>query len=616
MDYTIDLGRFTFGPPAPRPDPDAPLYAAADGRVASLANGECLFQGREGALHVMTMQVLQAMDQCREFRPLEDHVSRVVSVLPGLAGQSDGVRHVLRSLVDRQLLVSDGDFLAALGTSSGSIPSAAPMRGIFVRACDRPAQLSRLLDSLVEHSRRFDSRLPVWVIDDSRLPASAQENDRLIRQAESNGLKVSGIGSAHRERIVARLAKAHPESSSQLRTLCLPGTESGFGGGRGYNLALLLSAGARLAMLDEDYLFPLRLAAGGEAGLEPDATTPFRVRFHADNEQALQGGDEIAMDALQAQIDLVGRNLAQALAIDPTMRLDRQRLRGQSLARLTHLRGDSRVLATYTGSRGASFTSDTAWLFDIDPTSREAFWRERSGYLRNLDADAIEHAPERTLVRPFGLFTPMVLDNAQLLPCTATMGRGEDGLFGVTANYLYPDSVTLHLPLTVGHRQEGVRKRLERARRPYTPGVNRFLHEWIRNQGLPSRSASADDRLLFLATQFDDLSRATDKVLADTLVEYLRYVRADLIDRLQQQLEAMPDAPVYWSADARQIVDVNARALMAGDPPRLDDWPSDIDTAGCVLRLRTVLSGMAAGYRAWPALWRGAAALGEQLLAP
>ena len=46
-------------PPAPRVDPNAPIYASEDGVVASLSNSECIFQvRRSGEAHVMTFQVL------------------------------------------------------------------------------------------------------------------------------------------------------------------------------------------------------------------------------------------------------------------------------------------------------------------------------------------------------------------------------------------------------------------------------------------------------------------------------------------------------------------------------------------------------------------------------
>ena len=69
------------------------------------------------------------------------------------AGQRDNVRRVLENLGARGLLVSDGDFLQRIATSTAQAP--APARAVFIRACDRPAQLERLLKSLADYERRF-----------------------------------------------------------------------------------------------------------------------------------------------------------------------------------------------------------------------------------------------------------------------------------------------------------------------------------------------------------------------------------------------------------------------------------------------------------------------------
>jgi hypothetical protein len=613
VDYDIDFGSIAIGPGAPRSDPSAPMFAAVEGRVASLSNNECVFQPRNGGeLHVMTHQVLQALDQCREFRSLDEHIARVVGVVPGLAGQGEAVRRVLTGLAERGLLRTDADFLAELARPSASAP--APLRAIVVRACDRPAQAQALLASLAEHGQRFDRRDPLLLVDDSRSAESVRAHQALVEAHARAGGRARYIGRDQVADLGERLAKARPDARPTIASLLGTRADAGFGGGRGYNLALLLTAGARLALLDDDYLLPFHRASGATGGLEPNPWVPFPVRFHADDGQAQAAGRPLETDGLALQQDLVGHTLGEILASHGEMALSRELLRGQSLGRLAHLRSDARILATYTGSRGASFTSDSGWLYDIDPASRAAFWLDRASYLRNVHADAIEYAPERTVPRPFGMFTPFLLDNARLLPCTAPTGRGEDGLFGVVGSYLYPDSLALHLPITIGHRQESQRPRFQRARQPLTPGINRFLREWVRNQAQPAQSADPGERLALLAAQLEDIAGSPAGNRIGLLEEYVRYVRADLVERLQQQLLAAPDAPVYWAADVREVVETNARALLASDPPRLDEWPAGIDAAGCAERLRASCLELAAGYRHWPGLWQTAAELGEKLL--
>lgn len=603
-------------PPA-APVPNGPLLAAVDGRAASLSNSECIFQARDGGeLHVMTHQVLQALDQCREFRTLDEHVARVTSVLPGLGGQADAVRHVLAGLAERGVLRTDGQFLAALAQAGEETPAA--LAGLAIRACDRPAQLARLLASLAEHGRRHGRRDAVWIIDDSRDPAARDQHHALAGEhARAAGVAVRHVGPAQAAAVAGRLARELPQAREVLNALLLRGDGvAGFGGGRGYNLALLLSAGSRLAMLDDDYLLPFHQASVARPGLEPAPATSFEARFQDGLEASLATGPALVEDGLALQQDLVGSTLGSAIARHPALLgLEGQRLRGQTLARLAHLNGKARVLATFTGTRGASFTGDSLWLYRLAGPSREAFWASREGYLANVHAEALEFAPARAIARPHGLFTPFMLDNSALLPCTSVLGRGEDGLFGVAASYLYPDALTLHLPITIGHVQEGRRDRHARAMAPLTPGINRFLREWIVNQAQPARSADPGERLALLAAQLEDLAGAPQAVRVEMLEEYLRYVRADLIEHLQQQILDNPRAPVYWLADVRQIVETNGRALLAGEPPRLDEWPAGLSAAEYGDRLAAACRDLAASWRHWPALWRRAADLGDRLLA-
>ena len=67
-------------------------------------------------------------------------------------------------------------------------------------------------------------------------------------------------------------------------------------------------------------------------------------------------------------------------------------------------------------------------------------------------------------------------------------------------------------------------------------------------------------------------------------------------------------------ADLEPIIEANGRALTVKAPPRLGDWPADLDEAGCAALLREETARLAAGYEAWPALWAYAREQGERLL--
>src|SRR6476661_2064751 len=105
LNYQINYRTMNVSPTPARTDASAPLFASEDGVVASLSNNECIFQmRRNGDTHVMTYQVLQALDQCREFRPSDGHIARIRTTISGLQPRRENVQRGLRSLDDRGLL--------------------------------------------------------------------------------------------------------------------------------------------------------------------------------------------------------------------------------------------------------------------------------------------------------------------------------------------------------------------------------------------------------------------------------------------------------------------------------------------------------------------------------
>jgi hypothetical protein len=618
MEPTLNY-QFNYGPtPASglptRVDPNAPMLASEDGLVASLSSQECIFQiKRSGEPHVMTFQVLQALDQCREFRTLEEQVSRVTSTIAGLADKRDEVRRVLESLIQRKLLISDDAFIKRLTHVTRRTP--APFRAVFIRACDRPAQLAQLLISLTDYERRHRAGRHYVVLDDSVLPAHVNEQRDLLREfARTTGCKASYIGSAERKKIIDRFAKAVPQAKSILPSLLVREGHSQaqrFGGGRGWNLALLLSAGGRLAMLDDDLRLSFKRLDSARPGLDPNPKAQAYAHFYANMEEALTSGTEITRDPFELDLAVCGQSLGAATDYP----LDRAALRGLNLSRLELLNGDSRIVATHHGAYGSSRTETGLWLYQLDPASSKEFWAERASYVRNTDAQFVWHGVDQARVLEVAGFTPFTMDNAQMLPCTNPVGRGEDGFASALMRYCSPDSLILEMPEAVGHVQETARKRADKTLAAHTPRVNHFLRDYVQRQFGLFKAADPGQRLHFMADVLRDLAGASPSDRVAHLREYLSYVRADIVDRLQHQFEAYADAPVYWQADARAVVEANAKALLAHSaPPRLGDWPEDIDTTGCANALASELTGMADAFEQWPALWQHAAEQGEKLL--
>jgi hypothetical protein len=206
------------------------------------------------------------------------------------------------------------------------------------------------------------------------------------------------------------------------------------------------------------------------------------------------------------------------------------------------------------------------------------------------------------------------MDASRLLPCTNPVGRGEDSLASALTRYVHPEAIAFELPEAIGHAQETARKRSDKTLTAYLPRVNHFLRDYVQRQFGLFKAADTSQRLGLLASVLRDLAGASNDDRVSHLREYLSYVRANTIDRLQHQLEAATTAPVYWQADVRAIVQANAKALLSKAPPRLGDWAEDLDEAGCASALATELNDMADALEHWPGLWQHAAEQGDRLL--
>jgi hypothetical protein len=624
MNGTSMENRFNFridyaSPPEtamPRLEPK-PMYASEDGRVASLSSEECIFVvKRSGAPHVMTMQVLQALDLCREFRTLDDHAVRIEAAVAGLAGKRNDVVRVLEGLVQRQLLLEDAAFIARL---QNAVPRAAPpMRAVFIRACDRPDRLAHLLASLTAYERRHRANRRYVLIDDSSLIAHIDEQRDLLREfARTTGCKVSYIGRSESAKIVEALAKANPQARDAVRTMLLRDAHpqaQRFGGGRSRNLALILSAGARLILLDDDLRLPLRRPDFAGSGLDPNPDASAHARFYTNMEQALGSGSDIDEDPFELHLEACGQPLGAC--INGRYDLRRDALRGLNLGRLDLLEPDARVVTTHHGSYGSSRSESTLWLYHaIDAAGREEFWRDRASYNRNIEAHFVLFGANKARVLEVPGFTPFALDNSTMLPCTNPVGRAEDSLGSALTRYCLPDSVALELPVAIGHVQESLRKRHANTHVASQPRVNDFLREFTIRQFDLFKAESPGQRLSLLTHVMRDLARASVKQRVDNLTEYRSFVHAGIIDRLQRQLEATVAAPLYWRADVRAIVQATSRELLAtAAAPRLAEWPQDIDAAGCARALSAELDTMADACEHWPAIWQYAAERGDKLL--
>ncbi len=599
MEFEIDFGT-TFSEPA---KPVArPLYASIDGMVAPLSAEEVAFQIRGSeAVHVMTLDVLKAMEVMQPFAPLEAHYAAIQKVLPGLAEKREALERVVGFMIDRGLVVEATSLLDASDATKREEEALAPL--LMIRTCDRPEALEALLASLPA-SADF-----VLVIDDSRSAENVGKNRAIVEASTRGSIRI--VDRTWRERLVARLVEEHPEAAPEaIRELLLPADPNTFTGGAAMNAGLLVAAGRRIVMLDDDMRLPLRLPDGASfdsIGLDPSGERP--LSFLTGDGTALPAADE---DWLQRALDACGGSLAdvsEALGSP----VDFQTLAGQSYRDSARLLDGAHVRTMQFGYFGDSCMETRLWLYLAPPASVRNWWQDRSTYFEQLQEPTIRHAYATPRVGEVASFTPAIVDATALVPPAAPSQRGEDMVFTSFLRHVDPQGLNLDLPLLLRHERPGARA----PENPdaYAPWSSRFFAEFALAYSGECEAADPVVRMAHLAQRFEDLAAATPAHRLARLREFLGFMRARIIHGLQTTLVQSSDAPDYFTEDVRRWVEANGQALTEARPPRLRGWDDSLDAAGCADQLAEEASAYAVWLRLWPTLWTACRGRTDELLA-
>jgi hypothetical protein len=614
MDFKIDFGNAL----PPTPPADAPLYASVAGVALALGPDECVFRpSGSDERHVMTLDVLATLDATRRFRTLDEHARDVSLRIPTVSGREDAARAMLEQLIRRGLVVSADDWIAGLARAPIGAGAPAPFRGVAIRTCDRPDRLARLLDTLADNEARHAPGHRYLVIDDSRDAAAVDCNAALARDlAARAGVEVRHVRPSDWSRALVAWRRARPDAIAAIGALLdrEPGAGTAFGGGRALNLALLLAAGARVALLDDDFLLPVHGAGDADGRIRLDPERGPVTRFHAGVEAALADGAPWPGEPFAAHLDWCGRTLGEILAGDGARRPNRGDLRGLELPMLGELAAGTPIIATVLGHRGHSGSGGRDWLFLLGADERAELVRDRDRYLATLARPCVVHADREFALARRSHFTPFLVDAAGLVAPTLATGRNEDYLLGGLNAALRPEARVLRAPATIGHEQPTSGPPRPPRAVAERPGLAEFIADWLARDANEIRAADPARRLVAIADRLSDLAESAAATREVLLGEYLDARRADLVRQLQDAFAAAPDAPVYWQADVRERIEANGRALVAGEPPRLAGWPETLDAIGCADRLSSELGRFADALRGWPALFAHAAERGERVL--
>lgn len=590
------------------------LYAADDGLVAPLSNQECMVQNpRTQERHVMTFEVFQALDQCKTFGTMDEHLQSVLQALPELRGQEEAARRVLGGFVDRGLLQSAEQVLGGFENAPGR--RQATLGPVFVLAEDRPEGLARVLDSLIKNGDAVLDRLPIVVLDGSRSQSSREANRRVIDERRRDaGLRY--LGNAERAAFVARLQGQLKAHAAVLPWLL--GEDEAPTRAQLYNWMLLLASGRRPLVFDDRQFLPQREMPGARGGVDLLHAQQREAWFYTPD-QPVPAKEVDFEDGLLGTLahKYVGESLARCVSQAGRLHLAAQALKGASLPSIRAFEPNGRVAALIQGTVGSIESPHNIWLYQLDKASRDRLWSSREFYLRVHEGDHTCHGLSRARVSLASIYQPTAIDLSVLSGFALPHAGPRVGpSFGVLTRFFDPESVVLHETTAVGNQWQPPQKRSEAARKAFTPNSASFFTDHLQARAGECRASAAADRAQYLAALMEDFAASSSDALQGELSTYLSYKRAELVADLQRRLEAAgKQAPIYWEADLREVIQATGKELTRVGVPRLAEWPETLDAAGAAERLRTEARQLAAAVRAWPAAFELAPRFADALLA-
>lgn len=555
LTFSFSLAQSTqAAPPLPTRYIARPFEAHLIGQEALL-----LAAGDDSA-HRVPLFYPQALGRCDQFRTLEEHTTILTQDFGIPPSEQPAVRQGLEGLVERDLLRSENRVFEQLGgaaVDSGSDP----VQTLCIRTCNRPDDLLSLLKSLSRHAA--DAGLTtILILDDGPdRTASAASAAAIAAAPEISGVRIEHIDRARRTRIIESLCRQTGADAAALLWLIegdIADPEASYGSN--LNLALLLTAGQRFLMIDEDALLdPYQIAAPAKR-LSLRVEHQFETCFpDPDREETTQFA-AVDVNPISAHAELLGQPIA---AIAARYGLQGGHLMGELSPQMIYeFSQRPRLRLTTNGTLGDTGSGDLLSLYTLPATALQPWLASPDAYAQRLYSRRMARSvPETQIAASINLMTTTLtgVDNRELLLPVGAKGRGEDLVFGALIRFLHPGTPCAALPWMLPHRRDSIRRwTAEDLHRPRRLALNTYLAPRIEDLLATQLPAAPEARARVLAAWMRSLEHMDQAELITDLRRCLLERRALTAADIGKTLAEL-DPPEWLRADFVRLLDSQSR---------------------------------------------------------
>lgn len=574
-----------------------------------------LHNTQNGKRAMVQPEVYGSLLHCETFKTLSQHTASIVQLNPGMEGQQDDIRKVLKSMLDSGIMLSAKSecerLKVKIESKTGQDANTAPVAAIIT--WERPQALERLLESIASNCDTKNLHR-LYVIDDSRKTENIEQNQAVVERFVSKlNTPLQYFGQNEQQSLLNELIQQLPEHKDAIHFLADQSRwKDHWTSGMARNLALLLSCGRRLIMLDDDAVCDLYNPPQQSHDIT-FSDKPREAEFFASEQEWEYLKQPLNPDPINRHMQCLGLSFSKALDVLGQNHLKPAGFADATALQLSQLQPDSTVLITECGSLGCPGTDNNTWLPDMAPASLKRMLGSLERTSHALSTRKVWSGRNQPHFSPHANMSQITgFDNRQMLPPYLPILRGEDQLFGIMLNFIFPDSVVLDYPWAAPHLPVPDREWRDRDLN-FTPADSFpkfFVGKIIENKSF-CQSTSAVDRLSYLATWFDNMATSSP----DSLLSMYRDSRlrgdAERLGHLSKLLETAKSAPVNWQNYLRNgITQLNTDM----DRASREDFvvrglPATMDTDELVAFWTSVWSDFASALKAWPKIREAATEL-------
>jgi hypothetical protein len=549
-------------------------------------------------------EVYASLLRAVEFKTIDQHSSEIIEQNPGMQDQKAAINKVFEQMLKTGMLVSAKATCERL-TKQVEITEAENANPVVaILTWERPQALQRLLESMVKNCDTKNIHR-LYVIDDSRKQENIDKNKELVEGFLSKiETPLEYFGRDQQTSLIDGLAQKLPDHEDSIHFLIDHAKWQGhWTAGLSRNLALLLSCGRRLVMLDDDSICDVYEPPQAKPNIT-FSDTAREADFFASEEEWAHLHQPINPDPIQRHMRCLGLPISEAIKVLGQNHLKPAGLGNATALQVSELKPESPVLVTECGSMGCPGSANNTWLPDMAPESLKRMLKSEKKTTQALKTRKVWSGRNQPHFTPRANMSQITgFDNRQMLPPYLPIMRAQDRLFGYMLNYIIPSAVTLDYPWAVPHlpipdRQWG-EKELSFKPTGSFPG---FFFEKVLEAQSTCLSESKVDRLWHLAAWFKNMATASDSTLINMYRQDRLQNDSVTLSKLGKLLADAESAPVAWKNYLRNgVSQLNADLDIASrEDFSIKGIPKTLEGDELIAFWKDTWHGFAESLNAWP----------------